>query len=113
MKHIPTPPTRAPNLLPGAFAGWIGASLVILGVTASGPRMSEVGCGLPAPTVAQAVDVAAAVKCVVADEQKGVTDPAAIASDCKLASAQVASDILSTLRSRMHALCPPPKGSAP
>jgi hypothetical protein len=88
----------ASSLLTSILVGWCGAAAVLFGVGAT--------CAPPPPGTA--VDVAAAVECVASEELKGITDPNVIYKDCKLASAQVASDILSTMNLRAARMCATP-----
>lgn len=88
----------ASSLLTSILLGWCGAAAVLFGIGAT--------CAPPPPGTA--VDVAAEVECVASEEVKGITDPATIAKDCKLASAQVASDILSTMNLRASRMCSGP-----
>ena len=94
MRRLLESPLVTPVLL-----GWCGAGAVLFGLS--------VECNKPLPP-STAVDVARDVQCVAADEAKGVTDPATIALDCKLASAQVASDIIATMDGRARGMCPAP-----
>lgn len=55
------------------------------------------GAGSIPPKTGQ--DVAAEIACVTNDLLSGVTSPAAVASDCKLATEQVAVDLIAQLLS--------------
>lgn len=60
------------------------------------------------PPASTAVDVAGLIRCVAADTEKGVTQPAIIAHDCGDVAVSVVIDVISTLDRHVAATCQPP-----